>query len=100
MCLIIDANVAPSFFCTNEPCYAPLKKAVISDGCCIHYGGKLRREYLKTHQAFKMLLALDRAGRAKSFPDAPIDQRTEELENARCCTSDDPHIIAIAQLTG
>ena len=99
MCLIVDANVAPAFFCTEEPAYTPLWRAVVSGHCCIYYGGELRREYGKIDRAFRVLLNLDRAGRAKAFPDQPIDEITNDLKEAGVCTSNDEHVIALARIS-
>ena len=46
----------------------------------------------------KMLRQLDQAGRAKAVPDAPVDARMKLV--APQCVSDDPHIIALALVSG
>ena len=100
MCLIVDANVAAQFFCTSNPDSADLRRAVFGSGCCVVYGGRLREEYEKIGTARRMVLALDRAGKARAIPDSPVDVRTEALKASGMLASDDPHIIALAEVSG
>ena len=99
MCLIVDANVATDFFCKKAQEYVDLLEAVIKGRCCIYYGGELRREYQTARVVFTQVLELDRAGKAKVLPDKEIDALTNVLSNARVCVSDDPHVIALAQIS-
>lgn len=100
MCLIVDANVAANFFCGSSDEVADLRNAVFERGCCVVYGGTLRREYEKIEKARRIVLSLDRAGKARAIPDAPVDERAEQLHAAGVLDSDDPHIIALAQVSG
>src|ERR1700722_776164 len=99
MCLIVDNNVASDFFCGSNADLEPLKNAVISATCCLYYGGtKLRNEYFHSAKVKNMVRILDQAGRAKAIPDAEVDARMNLV--ARDCVSDDPHIIALALVSG
>lgn len=99
MCLIIDTNLAADFFCSSSTTLAPLKKAVMSATCCVYYGGsKLRKEYFQSSKIQKMIVALDRAGRAKAIRDDLVDARIGQIENL--CISNDSHIIALALESG
>lgn len=98
MCLIVDNNLAPDFFCRSIPDLAPLKSAVLNSICCLYYGGELRREYFHSEKVRRMVRQLDQAGRAKAIPDAVVDAKTNEV--AQQCVSDDPHIIALALESG
>ena len=100
MCLIVDANVAVQFFCTTDPNSADLRNAVFGNGCCVVYGGYLREEYEKIDKARRVVLALDRAGKARAIPDGPVEKRTAELKGSGVLNSDDPHIIALAEVSG
>lgn len=100
MCLIVDANVAAQFFCTKHADTADLRAAVFGRGCCVVYGGHLREEYAKIDKARRVVLALDRAGKARAIPDLRVRQRTVELKNSGILESDDPHIIALAEVSG
>ena len=99
MCLIVDASVAAAFFCAEADPYVEALEAVKNGRCCIYYGGKLRRENAKARVVLMQVLMLDRAGKAKNFPDKEIDVATDLLKEARACRSDDPHIIALAQVS-
>lgn len=100
MCLIVDANRAADFFCTQSDDCADLRRAVFGKGCCVVYGGHLRREYEKITKARRIVVALDRAGKARTVPDREVQDRTEELQTSGALASDDPHIIALAQVSG
>lgn len=100
MCLIVDANVATQFFCTAHLPTSDLREAVFSGRCCVVYGGKLRREYEKIEKARRIVLALDRAGRARAVSDKSVDGRTKTLEEEGSLVSDDPHVIALALISG
>src|SRR4051812_4681249 len=100
MCLIVDANVAPEFFCTQEPKTDDLRKAVFSGGCCVVYGGHLAIEYSRIEKAKAIILALDRAGKARAVAGDPLFARTKELKASGAVKSNDPHIIALAQISG
>lgn len=100
MCLIVDANVAVQFFCTSHADSADLRAAVLGNGCCVVYGGHLREEYARIDKARRAVLTLDRAGKARAIPDVKVKQRTEELKASGMLASDDPHIIALAEVSG
>ncbi len=98
MCLIVDNNLAADFFCGSNPDLAPLQTAVFNSRCCLHYGGKLREEYFRSSKVRRMLLELDRAGRAKAVPDALVDEKTVRISTK--CSSDDAHVVALALVSG
>lgn len=97
MCLIVDANVASDFFCNNGAHYRELLEAVARGRCCVYYGGELRREYGKMRTVREKIIGLDRAGRAKLLPDSEVDSLADTIANV--CTSDDPHVVALAMIT-
>lgn len=100
MCLIVDANVAVQFFCKTDPRSADLQNAVFGAGCCVVCGGHLREEYERIGKARRIVLALDRAGKARAIPDGPVQRRTDALKSSGVLGSDDPHIIALAEVSG
>jgi hypothetical protein len=100
MCLIIDANLAATFFTTDDPKYKPVRDAVFSGRCCIYYGGKLKDELGEVREAARNLLALDRAGRAKALSNTAVNALETKIRDQELCESDDEHIIALAQLSG
>ena len=101
MSLIVDNNVAAEFFCESTPDLQPLRQAVYSSTCptCrLYYGGDLRREYFRSEKVRRKLKLLDQAGRAKAVSDAAVDKKAAEV--APKCVSDDPHVIALAIVSG
>jgi hypothetical protein len=48
---------------------------------------------------FSAILVLDRAGRAKVFPDKEVDALEQSLQTANVCKSDDEHVIALATIS-
>ena len=102
MCVIVDANMASAVF--SRPPADEVKPVVTwllkGKGVLIH-GGKLTSELSRLSQARKTLVELRRSGKA-------IDVEAENpslfaTEVAWCkarCRSNDPHVIAIARLSG
>ncbi len=100
MCLIVDANTAVEFFCGTDARVADLRDAVFSGRCCVIYGGTLLEEYGRIDKARRVVLALDRAGRAQAVPDGPVAAQTRKFAESGKLESDDPHILALAVLSG
>lgn len=103
MCIIIDANIASIVF-SNEPHVdlIPVFDWLTnenSDGGIV-YGGQLATELSRVQDAKRRLVQLNRAGRAFLFPDAIVSVEENRLLVDRMCRSDDPHIIALARISG
>jgi predicted nucleic acid-binding protein len=98
MSLIVDNNVAVEFFCGSTPDLQPLKQAVLDAICCLYYGGQLQREYFRSEKVRRMVKQFDQAGRAKKVSDTAVDKKTDEVKPK--CVSDDPHVIALALVSG
>lgn len=98
MCAIIDANAAHEIF-GNSPTEAgeKFRKWFTHGHGRIVVGGGLRRELDKT-QAGNLLRQLVLSGRARSVNDDQVDQRAEKVRVS--CKSNDPHVIALAQVSG
>ena len=62
------------------------------------YGGELTREYRKMDAFRRFLLRLDQQGSARQVADSKVDAETRKLTDGGFCVSDDPHIIALAQV--
>lgn len=107
MCLILDANVAHKF---TIPPHADVKPVVVWFLNRKHLnraalGGKLREELQRAGEAIRRFLAqLKRAGRLHEVPDADVDGAEAEvsawLAEQGFTDADDPHIIALAQVSG
>lgn len=102
MTIIIDANCAQETLCP-EPSddFRPVLDAILQKGAQVAYGGsKLKGEYGALPSVWRFVVALDRAGKARLWPDAEIDALQAALTVSGSLKSDDPHIIALAQVSG
>lgn len=106
MCVILDANVVHEVFGSNRP---PAGKGFfdwINKGkkeAHLVVGGKLGEELVKGSYRFKKWaqqaqLSGRHLVRLQRDEDDEVDARTEELRRDEACKSDDPHIIALAQI--
>ncbi|MBF0474986.1 MAG: PIN domain-containing protein [Deltaproteobacteria bacterium] len=97
MCLIIDVNIAPQIFPEVKlPDFKPIYDAISKKRARLVYGGQLTKEYEKLHIFWEYLDELDRAGKTRQVPDEEVDSKTQELNTAGRCMSNDAHIIALA----
>lgn len=108
MCAIIDASVVDDAFAKDRQkrsaAAAGFLRWVKNQGGVV-LGGRLRRELEPTDEFRQWARDIRRAGRLRLFDDGPIDQGEGELvaEKARSLKiyqSDDPHILALAQISG
>jgi hypothetical protein len=103
MCIIIDNNVVHRvFFGIDDPDFSDLKACLFGNGSCdvkLVYGGGLKREYVVSARVASTLRVLDQAGRAIQVADATVDRETQMVENMDRCTSDDPHVVALARVS-
>lgn len=99
MCAIIDANVVHQLIGTgqHDPGSRFLDR-IDSGHLLLMIGGKLRKELLRTSIRDWLRQAL-LAGNARSCDDAEVDRRTVEIRSSGVCRSDDPHVIALAQIS-
>lgn len=102
MCLIIDANCAVEALCPSPSAeFAPVMEAIHSKGVKMVMGGaKLRGEYEKLSKVWRYIKMLDQAGRVRVVKDADVDTLEAQLQASGVLASDDPHIIALAQVAG
>jgi hypothetical protein len=102
MCLIIDANCAYETLSVKpSPVFSPVIQAIQQKKAVMVIGGKkLREEYLRLPTVWRFILMLDRAGKAVAYSDAAIDKLERSLEESGLLHSDDPHIIALAKVSG
>lgn len=101
MCLILDANCLTKVFPSADIEFLPIIKALTSGDARLVYGGtKLLVEYKRVYEAWKMIVALDKAGRTKKVNGAEVDAMEKKLMAAGQLKSDDPHVIALAMISG
>jgi hypothetical protein len=103
VCVIIDANLA---FCIFTPVpeddFRPVFDWLHSpdkNGCVV-YGGKLANELSNRTASRRYLLELLRAGRARLIPDDIVQSEEGDLTRSGLCQSNDPHVIALARVSG
>jgi hypothetical protein len=95
--LIVDANILGIFFQSQE--FKPIYKAFVEKRWLLSFGGtKQLEEYARVYVAFTLILELQRSGRAFKEDTEEIDKH--QKVNIKRCKSDDPHIIALAQISG
>ena len=99
MCAILDANVVHKVFGKNRPdAGKAFFEWLTSESGSLVTGGKLHRELTRVHSFREWSKQAVLSGRIKRFDDQTIDDRTERLKGS--CMSDDPHVIALAQISG
>jgi len=100
MCLIVDANLASLVFGQDHDDFRPLIDWLVSprtDGKLV-VGGHLATELNRVGVARRFVISLLQAGRAKQISDIATNE--EENLIAGSCKSDDPHVIALARISG
>ena len=98
--LILDANIADEVFRPNGPEAGVKFLNWIKDGIgCLVVGGTLLEELNRTSVREWARQALS-AGLIRSVSAGKVNTRTEMLQNEGTCRSNDPHVIALAQVSG
>ncbi|RJP34442.1 MAG: hypothetical protein C4547_10970 [Phycisphaerales bacterium] len=101
MCLIVDANrAADTFAAPVSPDAVPVVQWLLRKDGRIVYGGRLTVELFRVEPARRALRELKRAGRAVELDYDAVDSETERVSSTGLCVSDDPHIIAVARVSG
>lgn len=101
MCAILDNDVLHEVFGQDRsPAGMAFRRWIDSGRGQLVVGGQLRQE-LGGNYAFKEWLqeALRGGRRAKSINDGEVEERTNALRQAGVCRSNDPHIVALTQLS-
>ena len=101
MCAILDNDVVHKVFGADRPPAAEEFFNWINLGRGrLVVGGQLRQELHKTNEFREWLQQAVLAGRVHEYNDDEVEDKTEELKNAGLCRSDDPHTVALAQISG
>jgi hypothetical protein len=99
MCVIVDANRASMVFGTPaHPDAKPIWAWLQNRGGVLVYGGKLAAELKRSARTGRLLAELKRASRAMEFDWRRV--AAEEMSVRPRCCSDDPHVIALARVSG
>ena len=102
MCAIIDANVVGEVFRPN-PIEAARKffEWINTGSGRLVAGGKLLKELDDGHSKFRTWRhQAVLAGKMKVANEGDVNARTEELRADGTCKSNDPHVVALAQVSG
>ena len=104
MCAILDANAASVVFVADSgkpPAAREFLKRIDAGRLRLVVGGKLFEELKRGSPGFRHWWPnAERAGHVVVENAGDVAARTEEVETARECVSDDPHVIALAQVGG
>ena len=102
MPIIIDANcLSEALTQQPKPDFLPVINALKAGTSTAVLGGtKLKSEYQRHADALRLFLAFERAGRARLVDDQEVDNEQQVVEAALTLKSDDPHVIALARVSG
>ena len=100
MCAIVDANVAHEVFGSNRPDVGVMFFQWINSGIGrLVAGGKLLVELNQT-PAREWAQQAIKAGLIRSVSASKVKERTQTLQNEGSYRSNDPHVLALAQVSG
>ncbi len=102
MCAIVDANVVSEVFGLNRPEAAEKFHEWLNSGSGrMVVGGKLREELDRGSRNFGRWAREARlAGRMITVSDSEVNTSTEEFRREQMYRSNDPHVLALAQVSG
>lgn len=102
MCAIVDANVVHEVFGSNLQSAGERFFDWVEKGTKrLVVGGKLREELEASSEDFrKWARVAVRTGKIRIVNNNDVDDRTRELENEGGYESNDPHVLALAQVSG
>ena len=102
MCAIVDANVASEVFGSRPQPAGEKFFAWLNNGSGrLVVGGKLLKELEEGSQDFrKWATAVALAGRMRIVSKGKVDARAERVQSEGAIMSDDPHVLALAQISG
>ena len=102
MCAIVDANVASEIFGPSpQPAGEKFLEWISKGTERLVTGGRLLKELEASSEDFRRwaILAVP-AGQMRIVNEREVDTRAEEVRSQGVCKSNDPHIIALAQVSG
>ncbi len=103
MCLIIDVNIASLVLLQHDdPDFCDVHKFIFTGNganVVLYYCEHMICENHNT-AIRKIILELDRAGRAKQYDANAVSEEIVNLQKSRLCCSNDQHIIALARVSG
>ena len=101
MCAIVDANIASEVFGSNRcPASEKFLEWVNKGRGRLVVGGKLLEELEKLSGFREWSQNARLAGIIRTANEDTVNARAEQIRDAGICQSDDPHVIALAQISG
>ena len=101
MCIIVDADVSSDLFGSPpDPEFKPVLNWLFRRDGCVVFGGRNRRELRAVKRAARALQVLLRAGRAVQVDDHLVDKEECVVSGTGILSSNDPHVIALARVSG
>ena len=100
MCAIVDVNIVPELFSSNSLSAGRKFLEWLDSGTGVLVVGGILLEELNNTQAKMWLETAIRSERAFRIDSNKVNARTSVLEMEHSYKSDDPHILALAQLSG
>lgn len=98
MCLIVDNNTAHQITLRSNDAI-PIIRALDKRQVTLATGGKHLDE-LMGNSIRRLLIELLRNGRARNFTGSELEKKTEQFSKSTTVVSDDPHILALAIVSG
>lgn len=100
MCVILDTNILGEAIGKNPKAAGRgFVKWLMRNSNPLVYGGSKMIKELQKHGAFLELAEeLDRSGNLRRLDDASVDIRALRFSSSDLVVSDDPHILAVAEL--
>lgn len=97
MCLIVDANLSGEFLATKSP----ITDWLLGSGKPrLVVGGLLLSELTRSTEVRRLLVALQRAGRLRSFEEEKLSPAQRRIVRIGLCRSNDTHILALGVVSG
>lgn len=101
MCVIIDASVAGvAFAIPYHVDFKPLWHWIECQDGRIVLGGRLSSELNRLPNVRRLLAEFTRAGLAVYVTKQKVDEEEKEVHKLGLCRSNDPHVIALARVSG
>lgn len=102
MCAIVDANVASEVFGSRPRPAGEMFFAWLNKGSGrLVVGGKLLEELEASTQHFRIWASeVALAGRMRIVSKSEVDARAEQIRSEGAINSNDPHVLALAQISG
>lgn len=100
MLLMLDANCCAAALRMESEFPSFVRCLLLGKGRLSIGGTKMLEEYNRISEMSKFLIALDRAGKIERIDRSAVDKMSQDLESRKVMDSDDPHVIAVACLSG